>query len=220
MKEIWRVYIICGLMTFATCIAGMRSMKNTKDLCGQNIEYNLKDEIKMEEVRNCNTQGENVKKEETTKKEIINSEVLNYEITTEVLRETLLEPEMLDNRSIELYTEITMDYMIILDRVHYSGLTPGCEYSIRGMLADSTTGEYIRYEDICISDRVDFIADAPEGFIDLQIVISEGFDMGQLDTQNLCIQEVLYITETHPEDSAISQMMIGEHSSRVVRMKE
>ena len=255
MKEIWKVYIICGLMTFATCIAGVWSMKNTKDISAQNIEYNKNYKIKKEEVRNCNKQNVEVKKEEVTKNEIINGEginteiqkeesisgkinnteiqnneidnneiindaVLNYEIKTESLSETLLEPEVLDNRSIELYTEITMDYMIIIDRVHYSGLTPGCEYSIRGMLADSTTGEYIRYEDICISDRMDFISDASEGFIDLQIVIPEGFNMEHLDTQNMCIQETLYITETHPEDGAISQMMLAEHNSKVVRMKE
>lgn len=76
----------------------------------------------------------------------------------------------------------------IIDKVTYSGLTPGKEYNIKGVLMDKSTGEKLLVDGKEVTAEATFTAPKPEGSIDIPFT----FDASGLAGKSVVVFESLY----------------------------
>ena len=79
----------------------------------------------------------------------------------------------------------------VIDMVEYKNLIPGQEYTLKGTLMDKQTGERLLAGDQEIISEKTFIADEPDGVIELSFT----FDAGDLAGSTIVVFEALYHNE-------------------------
>lgn len=99
-------------------------------------------------------------------------------------------PEIGTKATVEGKKEITAsDRVVIEDIVSYKNLTPGKEYTIKGILMDKATGKPFEIDGKTVTSEVTFTPEKPSG----EIKVSFTFDASTIKkTTNLVVVETLY----------------------------
>ncbi len=81
-----------------------------------------------------------------------------------------------------------LDEITIIDKVSYSGLTPGKPYTIKGVLMDKATGEKLLVDGREITSEVEFTPEKPEGTEEIPFT----FNASTLAGKSIVVFETLY----------------------------